>query len=562
MAAPPRLTTAQLAALLRRIPEAAVAERQEVEPPPIIDWPPAADLAGALAESLPLEAPADEPIGEIEGTTTTPPSPTLEQMVAKLKAAHLTVEGEVVVEEAPPATDEKPAEPPALTLEQMVADLEALGLSRAEGEDAIVVDETTTEDVATEDGDENPPEAEAPLAVNDGENNPIPDAAPDAIDTLPDPPPGPTIEQMVAALKAAHLGGEDIVTVDEAPTEDVATEARDENPPEAKVPLAVNDGENDPIPDAAPDAIDTLPDPPPGPTIEQMVAALKAAHLGGEDIVTVDEAPTEDVATDAGPKDDAVSAPDIDAAEAIEEVSGEKAAAPPAGGGREAALAALLGDPPPSDDFAALDLLATCWPRETTGIVDAELLAVARNLATRFGRPDKLPMATVRAWRMLDAHTHQRELAALLRDILAFIGHWRRTEDNFLILDFGEIELIELAFESLHPGFHQDEMVEVMDIKALSNRRLGLLRRMPIRMRRLAQEMAAAGRKEEALVELAHAKALLTRIIDPLGYPPIVEAAQRAAQDMDKLMQQVAGTGAPPPPQPPAGGVPLGRIGG
>jgi len=212
----------------------------------------------------------------------------------------------------------------------------------------------------------------------------------------------------------------------------------------------------------------------------------------------------------------------------------------PPGGSGEAALAELLAHPPPSDDFRALDLLYACWPRATILSTDQKLMDVARNLTRNFGLPGRLPMASSRAWKMLDTVTFEPETSDCLAMISRFVDVWHRSQENFLILDFGEIELIEYLFESLHPGRHASALVTVMNFKVLSSRRLGLLRRVPNRMRRMVEPLVAAGRTEAALVELGHAKALLRRIADPLGFAPVVEAAVKAEETVDKIIAQVA----------------------
>jgi hypothetical protein len=221
------------------------------------------------------------------------------------------------------------------------------------------------------------------------------------------------------------------------------------------------------------------------------------------------------------------------------------------------ALATLL-TATPSDDFQCLDLLYACWPKGTLNCTSRALLAVAGKLATKFGLPgEKLPMATSKAWRMLDPTVFEFSLATHLGAIGDFIVNWQKAQKTFLVLEFAEIELIEYLFESLHPADHQAQLVAVMNFKVLSNRRLGLLRRIPARARKSAERFLPADR-QGALVQLAHYKALLERIGDPSGFAPIVEAAERAIEEVDKHMKQVAG----PPPGPPGGGMPLGRIGG
>lgn len=224
------------------------------------------------------------------------------------------------------------------------------------------------------------------------------------------------------------------------------------------------------------------------------------------------------------------------------------------------ALAMLLSDPPPAQDFAALDALYACWPRSTLNSPSRALLAAAHNLSRNFGLPGKLPMAATKAWRMLSPTMYQAELAQRLADIGTFIAEWQSTQRTFLILEFGEVEQIEYLFEALHPGYHTDLLAGVMNFKVLSNRRLGLLRRIPTRVKKQVSAMLPDG-KDQALVELAHAKALLQQMANN-GFAPIANAAGKALEEIEKLMKAVASIGAPPPPAaPPGGGLPLGRIG-
>ena len=51
---------------------------------------------------------------------------------------------------------------------------------------------------------------------------------------------------------------------------------------------------------------------------------------------------------------------------------------------------------------------------------------------------------------------------------------------------------------------------------------------------------------------------LLTRLSDPDGFPPIVEAAMRGLAEIEKQMKQVANP--PPPPGDPQRGGGLGRL--
>jgi len=224
------------------------------------------------------------------------------------------------------------------------------------------------------------------------------------------------------------------------------------------------------------------------------------------------------------------------------------------------ALALLLSEPPPAEDFAALDALYACWPRTTHHCDSRALLAVAHNVSRNFGLPGKLPMTTSKAWRMLSPETFEAELAQRLADVGRFIADWQKTQRTFLILEFNEVELIEYLFEALHPGDHADLLAGVMNFKVLSNRRLGLLRRIPSRIKKQVLPMLP-DRKDEALVLLAHAKALLDRIADPSGFAPIVNTANKMAEEIERAMKSIASLGAPAIPPPQGGPVALGPIG-
>ncbi len=224
------------------------------------------------------------------------------------------------------------------------------------------------------------------------------------------------------------------------------------------------------------------------------------------------------------------------------------------------ALEGLLADPPPATDFIALDLLSAAWGKAMVHSSSRGLLAAAYNLTRNFGLPGKLPMASSRAWRMLDVPTFRGEMANQLRGLGQFIADWQKTQRNFLILEFGEIELIEHLFEALDPAEDQDLMAGVMNFKVLSNRRMGLLRRIPARLRKQVQSMLPAGH-QDALVILAHYKALLERVADPNGFAPIIDTATKGIEEIEKLMKLAAAASAPQIPGPPGGGQSLGRIG-
>lgn len=231
-----------------------------------------------------------------------------------------------------------------------------------------------------------------------------------------------------------------------------------------------------------------------------------------------------------------------------------------------AAVETLLADPIQDHDFICLDALFACWARDTENSDNRALLAVALALTEGFGLPEKRPMAAARAWRMLDPILYEEELAQQLDRIAGFIFSWQREQTQFLILEYGEIELIEHLFECLPPSRHTALLAQVMNFKVLSNRRMGLLRRIPLHLRRQITPLLPA-RKGEALELLTEYRALLLRIADPDGFAPIVDTATRVLGDIEKLIKAVSQIGMSPPPQP-AGqtptspAVPSGRAGG
>ena len=205
------------------------------------------------------------------------------------------------------------------------------------------------------------------------------------------------------------------------------------------------------------------------------------------------------------------------------------------------ALAQLLSSPLQLGDMEALDLLYTCWNKNTRLSQDSRLLRVAQNLSNGFGLPDRLPMSSSRAWRMVDIISYAPAIAAQLKDINQFIIDWQETRSDFLILEFGELELIEFLFESLDIGAHSEILAMVMTFKVLSLRRAGLLRRIPARVERQFAPLIQAGRADLAVAELAKVKKFLDKFSGPDGFPPIIDAARTAAarieKDMDVLKQ-------------------------
>ena len=201
------------------------------------------------------------------------------------------------------------------------------------------------------------------------------------------------------------------------------------------------------------------------------------------------------------------------------------------------ALAELLTSPLQLGDMEALDLLYTCWNRNTRLSQDSRLLKVAQNLAIGFGLPSRLPMSSSRAWRMIDPIYYAPAVASQLKEIIQFIVDWQETRTDFLILEFGELDLIEYLFESLDIGAHSEILARVMTFKVLSLRRAGLLRRIPSRVERQFAPLIEAGRADLAVAELAKVKAFLDRFSGPEGFPPIMDAARNGATRIEKDME-------------------------
>ncbi|CAA7627827.1 Alanine and proline-rich secreted protein apa [Candidatus Terasakiella magnetica] len=208
------------------------------------------------------------------------------------------------------------------------------------------------------------------------------------------------------------------------------------------------------------------------------------------------------------------------------------------------ALARLLADPPPTADFEATDLLHDCFSRGTRNCANPVLLFVARNLTRNFGRPAHLPIASGKAWTMLDSVLFANDMAEQLNQICKFIQSWQSEQKTFLILDFGEIELIEYLFESLHPRHHGGLLVRVMEFKVLSSRRLGLLRRIPNRVRRIAQQTGP----DTALAYANDTLHLLEIIAREVGFKAVIEAAEAARTEVEKIAAPLKAAPSPPPP--------------
>ena len=147
------------------------------------------------------------------------------------------------------------------------------------------------------------------------------------------------------------------------------------------------------------------------------------------------------------------------------------------------------------------------------------------------------------------------EMAGQLSTISAFISNWQKTQQTFLCLEFPEIELIEFLFESLSPFRHSDVMYDVLNFKALSNRRQGILRRVPHRLRKFVQD---SGKAPAALLHVEATQTFLDRVAVSHGYAPIIQAATASLEEVKKIAEKLL-----PPAAiaaPPGDGQPLARI--
>ncbi|TAN57717.1 MAG: hypothetical protein EPN20_17140 [Magnetospirillum sp.] len=262
----------------------------------------------------------------------------------------------------------------------------------------------------------------------------------------------------------------------------------------------------------------------------------------------------------AGPAAPEAMAPAVPADQALAVIEAALARLPAKGNATlpddMATLATLLATPPPANDFNTADMVRDCFASlGASAPASRALLAVATHLAMAFGTPDRRPLATIRAWRMLDAPLFQDEFAAQLTAISDFITDWQKTQQTFLCLEFGEVELIEFLFESLSPAHHADILCEVLNFKVLSNRRQGILRRIPHRLRKRVQ--TAGGHGPDIIAHVAATQALLDRIAVTRNYAPIVEAAVTALDEVKKIAEKLQPL---PSAGPMAEGQPFARI--
>ena len=218
--------------------------------------------------------------------------------------------------------------------------------------------------------------------------------------------------------------------------------------------------------------------------------------------------------------------------------------------------AMLLAPPPGADDLALFDILSAAFSPGQNGD-DRLLLAVAKVLARRFGRPDHLPLTTLCAWQMLNPAVFIDDFAEVLAGICDFVLNWQSEQHEFLVLEFPETQLLQHLFESLHPRQHGVLLLKVMQFKVLSNQRLGLIRRIPGRVERFLQKFGKD--KPQMVLELVNdSLLLLNHLADPKGFPPIVSEAKKAIGRLQDVAGKLSGVtphlaiGKPAPAQSPA----------
>jgi hypothetical protein len=207
------------------------------------------------------------------------------------------------------------------------------------------------------------------------------------------------------------------------------------------------------------------------------------------------------------------------------------------------ALRSLLAHTPKLSDIEALTALHLLFPRETQKSGDPALLAIAETLVRHFAGTDRRPLTCTKAWMMLDPAIYEKWIAKRLQALTDQILSWQRTRTLFVELQAAEIDLIEYFFETLPPGEYTEILVPVMDLKVLSNRRLGLIRRMAYRVRNKLQTELGKD-KDGVIAYLEGCIQLLDKVIKAGGYKPIIDLAQSTHEQLIQFHQKVA---APPP---------------
>jgi len=198
------------------------------------------------------------------------------------------------------------------------------------------------------------------------------------------------------------------------------------------------------------------------------------------------------------------------------------------------ALQALLARTPKLSDLETLSALHMLFPRDTHRSGDPALLAIAETLVRHFSTPDRRPLACTKAWTMLDPVIYERWIAKRLHALTEQILSWQRTKTAFVELQAAEIDLIEYFFEALPPGNYNEVLAPVMDLKVLSNRRLGLVRRLAYRVRQKLQ--TELGKDKDGVVKyLEGCVMLLDRVIKAGGYKPIIELSIATHEQLSQI---------------------------
>ena len=211
------------------------------------------------------------------------------------------------------------------------------------------------------------------------------------------------------------------------------------------------------------------------------------------------------------------------------------------------AVSILLEQANGISDLEALDFLQSAFPRSTRESTNRVILAIAIAVTKNFGMDDHLPMTSVCAWSMLDRDLFSDEFARQLSTICTFILGWQTDKRDFLILEPSEIALIELMFESMHPQKQGVLAAKVMDFKVLSNRRLGLIRRIPNRIEHMINVQTDLSRNETIIQYAKDCLVLLDHIARPGGFAPIIEEAKSSALRIVKIIHRLT---APPVSEP------------
>lgn len=200
---------------------------------------------------------------------------------------------------------------------------------------------------------------------------------------------------------------------------------------------------------------------------------------------------------------------------------------------RDAAFDRLLANALPHDESDALKVLGKFIRFGVRNSRDASVIALAKKLQGLYGKHGRLPLPCYKTWIMLDPTAFEADLAQFLQEIGAGIFEAQNNR-SFFHLEAAEIATIEYLFETLNPLRHAELLSQVMHYKVLSDRRVGLLRRVVYRTR---QAQAAA--KDDRGIAIAHvggAAALLDRILDDRGvYKPVADAASHARDEISRL---------------------------